>query len=348
MIKLFLSLFLATLLSFSCTDSPTNDTTDTTVDNTTKNEETAPVAVTVADPAPMEETPAIAEVPEETTTAEPVVTKPKEEPIKDQARPRETTTTSSTPPTKNVPVPKNNPPVSNTSNNTIEAGKTIGTKPAIPTFSHDKLDALLRKHVSSSGQVDYKTFKKDKPVLEDYINLLELNAPEDDWSKNKEMAYWINLYNAFTINTILENYPVKSITDIEGGKVWDRKTISIGGERLTLNDIEKKKLLKRFKDSRVHFAVNCAAASCPPLLNKAWTEDNVQRYLQKQTKAFINNSKENQLAAESIQVSQIFNWYADDFGGKDKIVAYFQKYADTDISEKAKVTFNEYDWGLND
>ena len=371
MLKLLSSIFFVALLAASCADSPTTETEEATTTTSTEQQEvTSPVpnAVAVANTNTEETTataaPEGAEAitesasteaapPENTTKAAP---EPTEEVIKDMARPRSENveeapdpdpapkTTTST--TKAAPPATTSSTTSSTT--TTTTAKNIDAKPAVPPFSHDKFDALLRKHVSSSGKVNYKSFKKDKAVLEDYINLLQLNAPKSDWSKNKEMAYWINLYNAFTINTILDKYPVSSIMDIEGGKVWDRKTINIGGEKLTLNDIEKTKLLKRFKDGRVHFAVNCAAASCPPLLNKAWTEDNVQRYLSKQAKAFINNTTENQLSAKSIQISQIFNWYADDFGGKDKIVAYFQKYSDVEIKDKAKVSFNEYKWDLND
>lgn len=370
MLKLVSSIFLATLLATSCADSPSTETNATATTSSAEQpatESTAPSAVAVAHTtaegeittaAPVEEramveSPTTEVAPSESAMA--AAPEPKEEVIKDMARPRSENVEEAPAPT---PAPKPastnkaaTPPAtttSTTSSSTAPVTKNIDAKPAIPPFSHDKFDALLRKHVSSSGKVNYKSFKKDKAILEDYINLLQLNAPKSDWSKNKQMAYWINLYNAFTINTILDKYPVNSITDIEGGKVWDRKTINIGGEKLTLNTIEKTKLLKRFKDGRVHFAVNCAAASCPPLLNKAWTEDNLQRYLSKQTKAFINNATENQLSAKSIKVSQIFNWYAGDFGGKDKIVAYFQKYSEVTIKDNAKVSFNEYKWDLND
>lgn len=348
MFKLLSSiLFLATFLSFSCADSPSSENTKQVANETPiQQKQNNPSAVTVS---------TVVEVVEKTIVGEPRAKLLSSPVFKEKKRHEKTSSRAklaSAPPPKSVSkttdVPQQPLPITNKSGNTSTTEKNIGTKPAIPPFSHDRLDALLRKHVSNSGKVDYKTFKKDKPVLEDYINLLVLNPPKSDWSKNKQMAYWINLYNAFTINAILEKYPVKSITDLEDGKVWDRKTINIAGEYLTLNNIEKKKLLKRFKDPRVHFAVNCAAASCPPLLNKAWTEDNIQRYLSQQTKAFINNSKENHLSAEAIQVSQIFNWYADDFGGKDKIASYFQKYAKTTIKDNAKVTFKEYDWSLND
>jgi hypothetical protein len=242
----------------------------------------------------------------------------------------------------------NSKPVATTSTTSKPVATPVkAAKPLKPALSHDIFDALLRKHVNSSGNVNYAAFKKDKAKLTEYLELLKSNPPQSSWSKNKEMAYWINLYNAFTIHSIVEKYPVSSVMDLEGGKVWDKKKIVIGGKSLSLNNIEKDKLLKRFKEPRVHFAVNCAAASCPPLLNKAWTEDNVQRYYAKLAKAFINNSSYNSVSAKSIQASQIFNWYAGDFGGSDKVLSYFQKYSDTEIKKNAKVSFKEYDWKLN-
>jgi hypothetical protein len=246
----------------------------------------------------------------------------------------------------NEPIKENNPPKEEIKETPKETPKEE-IKPAKPVLSHDIFDQLLQQYVSSTGAVDYDGFKKNKAKLTEYLDLLKNNAPDKSWSKDKEMAYWINLYNAFTISTILEKYPVNSITDLEGGKVWDNKKIAIAGETLTLNIIEKEKLLKKFKEPRVHFAVNCAAASCPPLLNRAWQEDNIQRNFEKQAKAFINNTKYNILSKSSIEVSQIFNWYAGDFGGSEKIVAYVKKYSSTEIADNAKVKLKEYDWTLN-
>ena len=155
------------------------------------------------------------------------------------------------------------------------------------------------------------------------------------------------MYNAFTIFCVLENYPINSIIDLEGGKVWDNKKIVVDGNKLTLNIIEKEKLLKRFNEPLVHFAINCAATSCPPLLNKAWTEDNLNSYLYKQTKSFINNQKYNYLSSNNIEISQIFNWYAGDFGGSDKIVNFLQKYADIKVNNNASIKFKAYNWKLN-
>ncbi|MBL4648084.1 MAG: DUF547 domain-containing protein, partial [Aureispira sp.] len=129
---------------------------------------------------------------------------------------------------------------------------------------------------------------------------------------------------------------------------WRTRTVTVGGTNYTLNQIENDKLLRKFNESRVHFAVNCAAASCPPLLNKAWTEDNIQQYYASQAKASINNPVYNLIANNSIEVSQIFDWYAADFGGSTQIVTYVQQYSDISIDNAAAVTYKTYDWTLNE
>jgi hypothetical protein len=216
-----------------------------------------------------------------------------------------------------------------------------------PKVNHDIFDGLLRKYVNAQGKVDYLGLKKEKAKLDEYLQLLQKNAPSAQWSKGEEMAYWINLYNAFTIQLVLNKYPIKSVMDLDGGKVWTTQTIQVGSEKLTLDQIEKVKLLKRFKEPRVHFAVNCAAASCPPLLNRAWTASNLEANFEAQARAFINNEKFNSVGTLKVEVSKIFEWYADDFGGKDKILSYIQKYHKSSINSFAVLVYKPYDWSLN-
>ncbi len=211
-------------------------------------------------------------------------------------------------------------------------------------FSHDVLDQLLKKYVSASGKVNYSGFKADEAKLDAYLKSLDNNPPASGWSKAKKMAYWINAYNAATIKLILKNYPVSSIMKLHGGKAWDQKWIPLGGKTYTLNNIEHDVLRPTYKDARIHFAVNCAAKSCPPLLNRAWTESNLNRYLEKQTKSFINDSKHNTISANAIEVSKIFEWYAVDFGN---LIDYLNKYSDTKINANAKISYKEYNWDLN-
>ncbi len=215
--------------------------------------------------------------------------------------------------------------------------------PKSSTVDHGPWDQLLRKHVTSAGKVNYAAIKANQSSLDAYLKTLSDNPVKKEWSRNEKMAYWINAYNAYTIKLIVDNYPVKSITDLHGGKPWDHSWIKLGSKTYTLNDIEHKILRPQFKDARIHFAVNCAAASCPPVLNRAWTAGNLNSNLEKQTKKFINDSKQNSLGGD-VAVSKIFDWYKEDFGD---LTAYLNKYANSPIAAGTSIGFKEYDWALN-
>ncbi|MEL6718985.1 MAG: DUF547 domain-containing protein [Bacteroidota bacterium] len=225
----------------------------------------------------------------------------------------------------------------------MEAPKEEMPKEIIPT--HQNWDQLVRKYISATGKVNYKGFKADKAKLEAYLQELANNPPKSDWKRNEAMAYWINAYNANTIKLIVDNYPVKSIMDLYGGKAFDRKWIKIGDKTYSLNNIENDILRPRYKDARIHFAVNCAAKSCPPIHNRAWTATNLNGTLQAKAKAFINNAQFNSISKSSVELSKIFEWYAGDFGN---IITYLNKYAATEIKDNAKVGYKEYNWALNE
>jgi len=210
-------------------------------------------------------------------------------------------------------------------------------------ISHADFDALLSKYVSNNGVVNYAGFKNNVSKLDTYLDALT-NTKLSSLSKNEKLAFWINAYNAYTIKLILNNYPVNSITDLEGGKPWDKKWINLDGKTLSLNNIENDIIRPTFNEPRIHFAVNCAAKSCPPLLNKAWTASNLESNFEKQTKKFVNNSQYNNISASSIKISQIFNWYKVDFGN---VVSFLNKYSNVKIDANAQVEHLEYDWALN-
>lgn len=210
--------------------------------------------------------------------------------------------------------------------------------------SHIMLDGLLKKHVSPSGAVNYKGLKADEASLDKYFVMLESNTPGTTWNRNQELAYWINVYNAYTIKLILNNYPLKSITNLHGGKPWDVKWIKLDGKTLSLNNIENDIIRPKYNEPRIHFAVNCAAKSCPPLLNGAYMAKTLDSQLESQTKKFVNNPAFNKLEKNAIQVSKIFDWYGEDFGD---IASFVMRYADKTVKPSAKVTYMEYDWNLN-
>ena len=219
-----------------------------------------------------------------------------------------------------------------------------GDEDVVISSIHESFDKLLKKYVSTDGRVNYKGFNSNIVELDSYLTSLKSQDPSS-MSKDEELAYWINVYNAFTIKLILDNYPLKSIIDLDNGKVWDRKWIPIAGTSYSLNQVENEIIRPRFKEPRIHFAVNCAARSCPPLLNAAWTADNLESNLERQTRKFINNVSFNTISSSHIQVSKIFEWYAVDFGD---LINYLNQYSKTKISSSARIEFLEYDWSLNE
>ena len=222
---------------------------------------------------------------------------------------------------------------------------TKPSKPAPVGASHEAFDQLLRKHVSNTGEVNYAGLKSETAKLNTYLELLRQNPVKSNWPKNKQLVYWINAYNAFTLKLILDNYPLKKITDLENGKPWDKVWIKLGDKSYSLNNIENDIIRPQFNEPRIHFAVNCAAKSCPPLLNRAWTVANLERSFESQTKAFVNNPKYNKISASSASLSKIFDWYGEDFGD---IRSFLNKYSNVKLKDKSNLDYMEYDWNLNE
>ncbi len=235
-------------------------------------------------------------------------------------------------------------PATETTDNRTQTQTETETPAVAGAPSHAAWDALLSQYVSSTGKVNYGGLKGAQSKLESYLTTLKNNPPASSWSRNEKMAYWINAYNAFTVKKILDNYPLGSIQELSGGKVWDDKWINIGDKTYSLNQIENGILRPTYKDARIHFAVNCAAQSCPPLHNRAFTAGNLESTLESLTKKFINNSKYNTITADKITVSKVFDWYSSDFNG---VADFVNKYTDTDVSD-AEVAYTEYDWSLNE
>lgn len=223
-----------------------------------------------------------------------------------------------------------------------KSDEIIGKKEEI-SIDYKLWNDLLGKYVDHKGMVDYKGFSNEVTKLDAFLALLEKTDIENLDSKSL-FAFWINVYNAYTIKLIVDNFPVTSIMELDHGKVWDRKWIKIGDQIYSLNDIEKRELLNKFQDPRIHFAINCAATSCPPLLNIAWDKDNLMEMLEVRADGFINDARYNSISVESIKISMIFNWYRTDFGN---LVQYINKYSKVRVKSGADIQFAEYNWKLN-
>ena len=219
---------------------------------------------------------------------------------------------------------------------------------------HGEWDALVKKHVSKNGMVDYQGFLKDKKQLQVYLDKLSANRPTSKWSKNEKMAFWINAYNAFTVKLILDHYPIKSIKDIKRGipfvnSVWDIAFIPMGKDKIDLNYIEHTILRKEFKDPRIHAAINCASFSCPLLRNEAYYASRLDEQLNDAMRRFVNDPQRNQLDKSNIKISKIFSWFAGDFKLNGlSVVDYLNKYAKKRVQANARIDFLEYQWELND
>lgn len=221
---------------------------------------------------------------------------------------------------------------------------SFGTMAQAPN-QHQPFNGLLQKYVTATGKVDYKGLKNEKAALEAYLGQLSKQTPTASWSKNAALSYWINAYNAFTIKLILDNYPTKSITNLSGGEPWDTKFFELGGKKYSLNQIENDIVRPQYKDARIHFALNCAAVSCPPLANTAFTEANLEEMLNSRTKDFLKNTSANELSASKIKISKLFDWYKVDFGD---VPAFISKYSVAKINANAAIEYKEYNWALNE
>jgi hypothetical protein len=210
-------------------------------------------------------------------------------------------------------------------------------------------NSLLKAHVNSEGNVNYKAFKKDETKLDGYLTYLNNTTPQKSWSAAKTKAFWVNAYNAYTVKLILDNYPLKSILKIKekGKDAWNISFAKVGGKTYTLNHIEHKILRKQFNDPKIHVGVNCASGSCPQLGNFAFTEANYESKTDDLMKKFINYSKRNKISENKIQLSKIFEWFKGDFTKEGDLITFLNKYSETKISKEAKISFLKYDWSLN-
>ena len=220
-------------------------------------------------------------------------------------------------------------------------------------ISHSLFGDLLHKYVAD-GNVNYAGFQSEEDKLDQYLDLLQSVDPEA-LSRNEQFAFYANVYNAWTIKLILTKYPgIESIKElgIFSTGPWKKKVVRLNGETVSLDHIEHDILRPRFKDPRVHFAINCAAISCPPLRSEPYLADKLDQQLEDATRSFINNPDSYRLEGQNLHVSRIFKWFSEDFN--EDALGFFIKYANQDLKEKLaanpekiSIKYLAYDWSLN-
>lgn len=208
---------------------------------------------------------------------------------------------------------------------------------------------LLQKYVTSNG-VRYAVWhnnSEDLKKLQSVADFYTTTTPPSD-SKMTALAWNLNAYNAWILHNVLAKYPTKGPLDGEM-LFFHGKRIMISGQKTSFNDLEQKIIRPVYKDPRVHFALNCASASCPPLNGKPFDGATLDAELNRLARAFINgNAVQIADGGGMLQLSKIFDWYAEDFGGKDKLIEYMNAYRTSKLPDAARIQFMNYDWSLNE
>lgn len=231
------------------------------------------------------------------------------------------------------------------------------------SVDHSRWNSFLEEYVRYSNALDMNVLPygevspEDRRLLESYISELEETAVSE-LSRPSQKAYWINLYNAKTVQLILEHYPVDSIRDIKLGGLfsrgpWNEEIMEIEGEQLSLNDVEHRILRPIWEDPRIHYAVNCASIGCPDLPPRAYTAAETDRMLDEGARRYINSDRGVAFSDGTLYLSSIYDWFQEDFGGSlEGVFSHLRRYADEetmqDLERYSGSVQYRYDWSLNE
>ena len=222
---------------------------------------------------------------------------------------------------------------------------------ASPGVDHGAWDGLLKRFVRD-GLVDYEGLRAELGTLDRYLEALKSADPSQEAPPSARLAFWINAYNATVIRDVLAHYPTPSVKKVGG--FFDRTRHPVGGEALTLNEIEAKG--RALGDWRIHFAVVCASSSCPPLRSEAYQGDRLEAQLADQTTRFLRDAQRGlRLEGNTLWLSKVFQWYAKDFVQEGRmtvetLLPVLQPYLSSALAEGISrqapdLQWLEYDWG---
>ena len=233
---------------------------------------------------------------------------------------------------------------------------------AAGTIDHRAWDGVLAAHLRPDtdgiNRFDYAAALADRAGIDGYVRALAA-TPISRFDRAEQFAYWVNLYNALTIQVVLDHYPVTTIRDIDispglfANGPWGADLVEVEGEALTLDDIEHRILRPIWQDPRIHYAVNCAALGCPNLQPVAFTGANTENLLDAGARAFVNHARGARVGRNGLFVSSIYVWFDEDFGGTDAgVIAHLRGYAQPALAAGLagvdRIDDDGYDWGLND
>lgn len=234
---------------------------------------------------------------------------------------------------------------------TVQVAKPAGAAPIIEAgkFPHALLDQALKKHVDDAGRVDYKALRADRADLERYLYAVSKVSPKSDPSKfgsrDEALAYWINAYNAYTIYAVTERPAMRSVIDAKTNFFYFTEYV-LGGESMSLYSLENDIVRPEFKEPLVHMALNCASVGCPELPAEAFLPATLQAQLANEATEFCAHPDKVRVKAGKVEVSQIFEFYRDDFEADGGPVGFCRKWGRDDLPD-GDLSYIPYDWSLN-
>lgn len=228
------------------------------------------------------------------------------------------------------------------------------------SVDHSAFNSLLSRYVvtlsDGSTRVNYRAMRAARPQLQAYLAQMQRISVQS-LSRNAAKAYWINLYNAKTLDVILDHYPIPSIRDIKLGGLfasgpWKKELVTVGGKALSLDDIEHEIARATWNDPRLHYGFNCASVGCPDLRREAYSGPRIDQQLDQAARAFINHPRGLSVGTKGVTASSLYKWYKSDFGSASQLQAHWLRYAapslQTRLQKNSKITGYQYDWSLNE
>ncbi|MEP1421935.1 MAG: DUF547 domain-containing protein [Erythrobacter sp.] len=224
-------------------------------------------------------------------------------------------------------------------------------------IDHSAWDALLQEYTSEGSEgvnlVDYARLKNEAlDALAGYLDALQTVSIEN-FGRDEQFAFWVNLYNAATVDVIVQNLPLDSIRDIGllGSGPWRDDAVTVAGRALSLDNIEHDILRPEWQDVRIHYAVNCASIGCPNLARTAYTGEKLEDMLEQASKSFVNHPRGFGGNPDALIASNIFEWYQEDWGSEQDVLAHARQYAEGPtaalLEEAQAISEYAYDWSLN-
>jgi Protein of unknown function, DUF547 len=225
-------------------------------------------------------------------------------------------------------------------------------------FDHTAWDRLLKQHVNAIGEVDYAAIKANRQPLDAYVAGLAAASPDSRQElfpdRASQLAYWLNAYNALTIRGVVDAYPTGGVREL-GARFgfFSRKDYTLGGRKLSLQDLENGIIRARYRDPRIHFTIVCASVSCPRLDRDAFSASNLEQHLDRLTRRALAENRNVAIDAgrKSVTLTQLFKWYAADFG---PALDFVRRYASperqallTRLGAKPRIGYFDYDWSIN-